>query len=186
MGVTGERLIYYVGRLLSMTETAQAEHGTEYAEEEAVHKEDEAEARRKGLVAEITAMIEEYEVADTTVEIADDEVRITLSNIQFVADSAVLLDAERTKIQEIANILRNIPGIRLLVAGHTALAGTGESRLGMSLARAQAIADYLVLLGACEAENITAVGYGADRPIASNLTQEDMALNRRVEITILE
>jgi outer membrane protein OmpA-like peptidoglycan-associated protein len=41
-------------------------------------------------------------------------------------------------------------------------------------------------MGARKANEIVVVGYGSDRPIASNSTPEGMALNRRVEITLLE
>jgi len=66
------------------------------------------------------------------------------------------------------------------------VADSEEGHLEISLGRAQAVADYLVLLGAREKPEITAVGYGADYPIADNSTEEGRARNRRVEITILE
>jgi outer membrane protein OmpA-like peptidoglycan-associated protein len=195
MKVTGERLIFYVGRLLSdeeiMPEAFEPE--IDSSEEEAVEieqerslAEEEAAARREELVAEISAMIIENEVADTTVEETNEGIKITLSNIQFAADSTALPDSEKIKLQEIAGILRNIPGIKLLVAGHTARAGTVANQRRISQGRAQSVADYLVSLEACDKENIRAVGFGADRSIGDNRTAEGMAANRRVEITILE
>jgi outer membrane protein OmpA-like peptidoglycan-associated protein len=56
----------------------------------------------------------------------------------------------------------------------------------VSYARARGVANYLVSIGAGSGTEITAVGYGAERPIASNDTAEGMAANRRVEITIIE
>ena len=64
-----------------------------------------------------------------------------------------------------------------------------ETKLDQNLtgeALAENIASFLVVLNAVKPENITTVGYGADRPIASNATPEGMAANRRIEITILE
>ena len=182
MPVSGEYLLFITGRMLSRTEAAQeeAERKRLDAEERA------ARQRREAIAAEISVMLVEQQVADTTVEATETGVTITLSNIQFLADSAILNQTERVKLQEIANILRNIPGIKLEVSGHTALAGTAENRLRISQERARAVATYLVSLGACDPANITSIGYGAARPVADNSTEQGMALNRRVEITILE
>jgi len=145
-----------------------------------------ATRRREEIAAEITAMLKEKEIADTTVEIRDEGITITLSDIQFTPDSTQLLEVERSKLREIANILGNIPNVRLLVAGHTALAGSREGRNRISQERARAVSSYLVSLGVCKAANVITVGYGADRPVATNTTAAGMAANRRVEIVILE
>ena len=111
---------------------------------------------------------------------------IMLSNIQFLGDSAELLESEKVKLREIAEILKTIPDQKVMVAGHTALSGTEAGRNAVSLGRAQAVANYLISLGARGPDDIIAVGYGSERPIADNSTPEGMAANRRVEITILE
>ena len=182
MPVSGEYLLFITGRLLSRTEAAEetAERRRHEAEERTSRQ------RRETMAAEITAILVEQDVSDTTVEATEEGVTITISNIQFMADSAVLYGSEEIKLQEIANILSNIPGIKIQVSGHTALAGTAENRLRISQERAQTVAVYLVSLGACNEDNITYIGYGAERPVADNTTPEGMALNRRVEITILE
>ncbi|MDR2964939.1 MAG: OmpA family protein [Treponema sp.] len=174
MQVTGERLLAYISRILAVREAA------------ALSVQEEVVARREAIIAEISAMLEQQQVANTTVEATKEGITITLSNIQFLADSAVLTEGEMSKIRDIAGILKNISGVKLLVTGHTAQAGTREGQRRISQERAESVAALLVSLGACKAENVTAVGYGADRPVASNATPEGMAANRRVEITILE
>jgi outer membrane protein OmpA-like peptidoglycan-associated protein len=86
----------------------------------------------------------------------------------------------------IAVILTKYPSRNILIGGHTALAGTGEGRLQVSTQRAQAVADFLVYLDSRGPDEITVQGYGAERPLADNSTAEGQALNRRVEITILD
>ncbi|MCL2761706.1 MAG: OmpA family protein [Treponema sp.] len=140
----------------------------------------------RSLAARIAAIFGERDIQDTTVEVTDEGIRVSFQNIQFLPDSAELQDSELPKINEMAEILRSLPGVRIQIAGHTALADTEESRMRVSLERATGIADYLVGLEAISADNITTVGYGADRPIADNATPEGMAANRRIEITILE
>jgi outer membrane protein OmpA-like peptidoglycan-associated protein len=141
---------------------------------------------REELVEEISTIIEEQQITGVTAEATDEGVMIRLSDIQFRADSAVLPDSEKLKLQEIANILRNIPGIKIRVEGHTARAGTERSQIELSSQRAQAVAFYLISLGAVNTTHVTVVGHGANRPIADNATAAGMAANRRVEIIILD
>jgi outer membrane protein OmpA-like peptidoglycan-associated protein len=149
-------------------------------------KEKAASRRREELSAEINTIIEEQHISGVTVETTDKGVMIRLSDIQFRVDSAELPESERVKLREIANILRNIPGVKIQVEGHTARAGTVEGQMELSRQRAQAVASYLVSLRAVDASNVTVIGHGASRPIANNNTAEGMAANRRVEIIILE
>jgi outer membrane protein OmpA-like peptidoglycan-associated protein len=182
--ISGEQLLSYISKLLvlydlqSVPETIIPE--TNETSETSV------EARRETLAAEIAVIIEEQKIADTTVEATDEGVMITLSNIVFEADSAVLPNTEGVKIFEIARVLYSIAGVKLHIAGHTALAGSEETRDSLSRQRAQSVADYLVFLGAVKAADVSISGYGSNRPIADNSTPQGMAANRRVEIIILE
>jgi outer membrane protein OmpA-like peptidoglycan-associated protein len=142
--------------------------------------------QREQIVREIREELELRGVADTTVRAVDEGVTISLNKIQFLPDDTGLTETERIKIMRIAVILAGYPGRKILVGGHTAQAGTAEGRLQVSTQRAQAVADFLVFLGGRNPEDITVRGYGAERPLGDNGTPEGQALNRRVEITILD
>ena len=148
--------------------------------DEQVNLEEEQEA----LAAQINLQIEAFQITDTSARVTDEGITISLSNIQFLANSAQLPESEQRKLRDIAKILEDIPG-RILVTGHTALAGSEEDRLRTSLERASAVAAFLVLIRARDVDEILAQGFGSQRPIADNSTPEGMALNRRVEITII-
>jgi outer membrane protein OmpA-like peptidoglycan-associated protein len=143
-------------------------------------------AEREQIAEVIRVELEELEVADTSVRIAEEGVVISLNNIQFMPDSVELTAGEMTKLREIATILSRYPARNILVGGHTAMAGTEEGRRQVSMERAQAVADFLIVLGVRLAENITVRGYGAERPLGDNATEEGQAINRRVEITLLD
>jgi outer membrane protein OmpA-like peptidoglycan-associated protein len=66
------------------------------------------------------------------------------------------------------------------------VAGFAEGRMQVSTERAQAVADYLVSLGCRRPDEITVRGYGAERPLGDPDTQAGQAINRRVEITLLD
>jgi outer membrane protein OmpA-like peptidoglycan-associated protein len=138
-------------------------------------------------VAEIIhTELEEKHVADTEVRATDEGVTISLNNIQFLPDSTELMETEKQKLRDIAAILEKFPGRKILVAGHTALAGTAKGRMQVSTDRARAVANYLTVIGSRKRNEITVRGYGAERPLGDPATEAGQALNRRVEITLLD
>ena len=68
------------------------------------------------------------------------------------------------------------------VAGYTDNVGSAASNGPLSMARAEAVRTYLIGKGVA-GERLTAVGHGADNPIADNATAEGRAKNRRIEFT---
>lgn len=110
---------------------------------------------------------------------------LTLSNLQFESDSAVLLPGESGRLDLIASVLKEIPGSTFLVTGHAASTGNVSGEKALSEERACTIALALIERG-IESERIVCRGAGSSEPVASNSTPEGRAKNRRVEITVLE
>jgi outer membrane protein OmpA-like peptidoglycan-associated protein len=141
---------------------------------------------RERIAEEIAGDIERLDIADVTVRVVDEGVIISLDDIHFEADTAVMLSGEREKLDKILDILTRYQDRDILVGGHTALAGTAAGRQKLSVERASVVADYLIERKARTPDRVTVRGYGADKPLASNSTEEGRIKNRRVEITILE
>ena len=141
---------------------------------------------REQLADEITCEINRLAIPDVNVRVVEEGVSISLEDIGFYPDSSVMLPGEQEKLDLIANILMRYPERDILVGGHTALAGTSEGRMNLSIERARAVADYLLSKNVRTADRMVIRGYGAEKPIADNRTPEGMRRNRRVEITILE
>ena len=175
MAVSGETLLFMVNRVISR-------QGSDVDYDEVPVP----TAEQQALVEHINTQLKAKEVDDVYVRITGAGVTISLSNIEFSANSSELPDTEKRKLEEIADILKAISARKIIITGHTALAGTPEDRLITSQARAAEIAAFLISLGVRSEDEITTQGFGSDRPIATNDTPEGMARNRRVEITILE
>ena len=141
---------------------------------------------RDRLAREIAEDIDRLGIQDVFVRIVDEGIAITMEDIQFHADTAIMLPGESEKIDRIAEILMRFPERDIMVSGHTALAGTPEGRMRLSTERAAVVAEYLIGLNVRTPDRIVVRGYGALRPLADNDTEEGMRRNRRVEITILE
>ena len=125
-------------------------------------------------------------LGDVSVRVTDEGIAISLEDIQFQPDSAVLAPEEQHKLDSIAAILTRYQDRDILVGGHTARAGSAAGRMQLSQERAAAVADYLIQRRVRSADRVVVRGYGAERPIADNNTDAGRHRNRRVEITILE
>lgn len=134
---------------------------------------------------EVQSKVNELGLENVSVAQSDKGLTISIENIQFKANSAVLEDSEKEKIELIAEILKGYQN-DILVAGHTARAGSEASCQALSEERADSVADYLIGLGVRDKYHILTIGHGSKMPIAPNSTAKGMAKNRRVEITILD
>jgi outer membrane protein OmpA-like peptidoglycan-associated protein len=161
-------------------------HTVEYRGTAEAEMAESAVMNRDVLAKEIAEDIDSLGVAGASVRVVDEGVTISLENIQFEAESAVLSGEEQQKLDKIGEILKKYAGRDILVGGHTALAGTPEGRLVLSRERAGTVADYLIGKGVRTPDRVVVRGYGAERPLTDNSTEAGMRRNRRVEITILE
>ncbi|MDJ0700256.1 MAG: OmpA family protein [Woeseiaceae bacterium] len=75
--------------------------------------------------------------------------------------------------------------LTITITGHTDGAGNEARNRELSLARANAVADYLVSRGVPRSQLIT-VGAGSSRPVANNDTAWGRMQNRRIEFTLVE
>ncbi len=110
--------------------------------------------------------------------------RIALQ-VNFASDEAVVLEESMPQIGEIVSLLEANDGLRLSIEGHTDDTGTPERNRMLALARAQAVVDLVVARG-IDAGRLEAAGYGSDRPVADNTTEDGKATNRRVELVSLQ
>lgn len=80
-----------------------------------------------------------------------------------------------------AGILKSNPQIRVEIQGHTDNKGTAAYNKVLSVERAKTVVAYLIKKGVARGQ-IKAVGYGFERPLATNETEKGRAQNRRVQI----
>ncbi len=132
-------------------------------------------------------------------KVADDAALKEVANVSKKADNSAVLSFKEpinfrynsdeiegtslNQIQKTANVLKKYPNARVRVAGHTDSLGHPDYNVDLSERRAQAVAKHLVNNGVA-AENVSFIGYGASRPVATNKTKEGRAANRRVELEV--
>jgi len=104
-------------------------------------------------------------------------------DLLFATDSATVSASLTGDLREVAASLLKYPNSRIEVVGHTDNTGGAAYNMDLSQRRASAVASVL-LNGGVPSGRISAYGRGEDQPVASNLTPDGRAQNRRVEIII--
>ena len=110
---------------------------------------------------------------------------ITLKNVFYDSGKATLKPESLAEINQLVNLMNLSDNIKIEIASYTDNQGKDELNVILSLARSQAVAEFLFVSGISK-DQVIAKGYGESNPVASNDTEEGRQLNRRTEIKILE
>ena len=104
----------------------------------------------------------------------------------FAFDKDVLTEEGKQAIEDYRKKLRPelSEAYAGIIIGHTDSVGNEDYNMGLSLRRAEAVADYLVSTGVSAAK-LRVVGAGENDPIASNDTEQGRAENRRVDVIVV-
>jgi len=111
--------------------------------------------------------------------------QLVMRNVTFRVNRAVLLTTAQAELDKVATAIKLTPNSKWEIGGYTSSVGAAARNLRLSQQRADAVKTYLVSKGV-PAASLTAVGYGAAHPAASNRTARGRAQNMRVEIKRLQ
>src|SRR5712692_1243264 len=109
---------------------------------------------------------------------------VILTGVNFEVGKALLTEQSKLILKDVATSLAARPDVRVEVQGHTDITGSRALNKRLSQARAVAVEKFLEENGVSPAQ-LTAKGYGPDKPVASNKTAAGRAQNRRVELVRL-
>lgn len=128
---------------------------------------------------------QELDNSAITIVNAGDRLIVTFPNdLTFATASAAITPLMRSDLATVADSLQRYPGSIVRVIGHTDSDGSADYNQGLSERRANAVADA-IQAGGVPYSRLAVVGRGENDPVASNLTPEGKARNRRVEIEII-
>ena len=109
---------------------------------------------------------------------------IVLSNIFFDFAKSTLRPESKSELANVIKLLKDNPGLKIEISGHTDNIGSIAYNKKLSEDRAKSVINYLVEHG-IKSDKLKYAGYGFDRPIASNETDEGRQQNRRTEFEII-
>jgi len=106
-------------------------------------------------------------------------------HLNFESGTTTLTPESNSTVKDLIVILRACPTAQVQLAGHTDSTGDPASNQTLSQNRADAVRGILMNNG-ISADRMTTAGYGQDRPVASNDTDDGKARNRRTELVVLK
>lgn len=115
---------------------------------------------------------------------AANDIVLRLSGLSFAAGKSEITDQHVSLLEKVKGIIELFPEARLVVEGHTDDRGDPAGNMTLSERRAFAVMQYLRQMMTIPSDRIRAIGYGSDKPIASQGSAEGRAKNRRIDILI--
>lgn len=108
-------------------------------------------------------------------------------NLEFDTAKSFIKAKYHNNIKKLADFMKEHPETSVVIEGHTDnvdRSNNPDNNIKLSQARADSVRQYLVDKFGIDKSRINAVGYGPDRPIADNNTEEGRRKNRRVDAVI--
>ena len=148
------------------------------------------DAKMNALKNAISKALVNFEGKGLTVEQRDGKVYVSMENkLLFSSGSWAVGSEGRKAVEQLASVLAQNPDIAVLIEGHTdnvPYGGSGQltNNWDLSTKRATAIVQLLLENQGISAESLTAAGRGEFAPVATNVTAEGRARNRRIEVIL--
>ena len=108
-----------------------------------------------------------------------------LTGINFDTGKATIRPETADRLDIVAEFMKHKKSAHVEISGHTDNVGKPKANKTLSEKRAQACRSYLISKGA-NGNHISAVGYGDERPVAPNTSDENRQKNRRIEVVELQ
>ncbi len=108
-----------------------------------------------------------------------------LRQLFFAKNSATILPESEDELIMLQDLMLSNPDMRIEIAGHTDESGDEDMNRTLSIARAQAVSNFMQMLE-IDASRMTCKGFGSTRPLFNNDTEAGREKNRRVEFRVIQ
>jgi len=121
---------------------------------------------------------------DIPLQIINNDEIVILKNIFFDTDKYDLKKESTVELNNLIKLLEENPSMKIEIRGHTDNQGSKQHNQILSVNRAKSVYTYLVENG-ISSERLSYIGFGMDKPIDTNDTEEGRANNRRTEFKVV-
>jgi outer membrane protein OmpA-like peptidoglycan-associated protein len=120
------------------------------------------------------------------VELRDNKIDFK-EKIQFEVNKAIIKEESFSLLHDIGEVIKKNPQVKKIsIEGHASAEGDAKRNKKLSDERSKAVMEFLVKKEGIEAARMSAKGWGVEKPIAGNDTEEGREKNRRVEFLVME
>ncbi len=113
-----------------------------------------------------------------------DKMTLRLAGLNFRSGKSIIEPEYFSLLSKVQHAIQIFPDYNISVEGHTDAIGNDSYNQKLSTNRAKAVREYLIASMGLNAGQITAMGFGENKPIASNDSEEGRAKNRRIDIVL--
>ena len=117
--------------------------------------------------------------------VVTDEMWFDFDRLLFDTGKATLQPQSQEQLGNIAAILKAFPKVKVRIGGYTDNTGDAATNVTLSQARADNVMAELAKLGV-DPSRMEAKGYGQERPVADNATEDGRQKNRRISLHVVE
>jgi outer membrane protein OmpA-like peptidoglycan-associated protein len=135
-------------------------------------------------VVQVPIEIKEPAVVYKTIVIKEDKIELK-QKVFFAFNKDTIMSESFEMLREVAQAMKDYPKLKVRIEGHTDSKGKPAYNKKLSDRRAKSVRTFLIKEGV-DPSRMVAIGYGMDRPIDDNDTEDGRDRNRRVEFFIIE
>jgi outer membrane protein OmpA-like peptidoglycan-associated protein len=141
-------------------------------------------AKKEELESKIEKVKSLFTPSEAKVAYDSENLVIRLHGLTFPSGKSIIQPEYFSLLSKVQEAIKIFPEKHILLEGHTDSQGNAATNKRLSEERASAVREYIIANMGISREQITSVGYGSEKPVASNRTTEGRALNRRIDIVI--
>jgi outer membrane protein OmpA-like peptidoglycan-associated protein len=141
-------------------------------------------AKKEELESKIGTVKTLFSPSEAKVAYDSENLVIRLHGLTFPSGKSIIQPEYFSLLSKVQKAIKIFPERHILLEGHTDSQGNAATNKRLSEERASAVREYIIANMGISREQVTSVGYGSEKPVASNRTSEGRALNRRIDIVI--
>lgn len=139
----------------------------------------------RNITSETVVDHKDFTLEPIVVALIEENAQITLNNIFFDFDRAVLKPESFPELDRLVALMNTRMTMQVEITGHTDATGDSNYNMGLSKRRATAVQKYLTGKS-IDQTRISVLFYGESKPLEANVTKEGRRKNRRVEFKIVK
>ncbi len=113
-----------------------------------------------------------------------DNIIIRLTGLNFASGKSIIEAQYFSILTKVQRAIREFPNSPVIIEGHTDSRGNYSANMSLSIARANAVKAYLQANMSLPESQIQSIGYGHEKPVASNDTEDGRTKNRRIDVVL--